>query len=239
MCRLAGTKPAPMPCRRCGLGSPPLMTADLAGSTAKVCRLGKRSLSASLTPVMWPPVPTPVMRKSTPSGKSRRISWAVASRWIAGLAGFSNCCGIQAPSICATSSSARAIAAFIPPSRGVSSSCGAVGGHQTPALERHRLRHDEDQPVAADRGDHRQADAGVARGRLDDRAARPEDAAALGVLDHREADAVLDRAARVRPLGLHPHVDLRAVGVQAVDADVRGVPDGLEDARGLHAASMS
>ena len=57
-----------------------------------------------------------------PSGKSRRISAAVASRWISGLAGFSNCCGIHAPSIWETSSSARAIAPFIPPSRGVSSS---------------------------------------------------------------------------------------------------------------------
>ena len=50
VCRLAGTKPAPMPCSRCGLGSPPLITGDFAGSTANVCSVAKRCLSASLTP---------------------------------------------------------------------------------------------------------------------------------------------------------------------------------------------
>jgi hypothetical protein len=48
----------------------------------------------------------------------------------------------------------------------------------------------------------REPDAGVARGRLDDRAARLELSLALGLLDHREADPVLDRAARVEELEL-------------------------------------
>ena len=44
-------------------------------------------------------------------------------------------------------------------------------------LDRHRLRHDEDQPVAARGGDEREADAGVAGGRLDQHRAAGLDAA--------------------------------------------------------------
>ena len=47
----------------------------------------------------------------------------------------------------------------------------AIGEHQPAPLERHRFGHDQHQLVALDRGDHGEADAGVARGRLDDRAA--------------------------------------------------------------------
>jgi hypothetical protein len=45
-------------------------------------------------------------------------------------------------------------------------------------------------------------------------------------------DAVLDRAARVAALGLDPHVGVGAE--QAVDADVRGVADGVQDVVGFH-----
>src|SRR5205085_9763240 len=57
-------------------------------------------------------------------------------------------------------------------------------------------------------------------------------ARSLGVFDHRQRDAVLDGAARVRPLRLHP--DLGAVAEQPVDPDVRGIADRLEDIAGLH-----
>ena len=70
---------------------------------------------------MCPPVPTPVMMASTPSGKSARISGTVVRTWMSMLAGFSNWCGIQEPGLSAASSVARAMAAFMPPSLGVSS----------------------------------------------------------------------------------------------------------------------
>jgi len=79
---------------------------------------------------------------------------------------------------------------------------------------------------------HRQPDAGVARGRLDDRAAGLQDAAAFGVFDHRQRDAVLDRAAWVGAFGPDPH--LAAGAEQPVDADVRRVADGGEDVVGFH-----
>src|SRR5690606_18528285 len=84
--------------------------------------------------------------------------------------------------------------------------------------------------------DHCQADAGVAAGRLDDRAAGLERAGFLGILDHRQCDAVLDRAGGIGALALHPHL---VVGEQAGEANVRGVPDGGEDAVGLHVGDSS
>jgi hypothetical protein len=113
----------------------------------------------------------------------------------------------------------------------------AISQHQAAALEAHALGHDQDQFIAFDRRDHRKADSGVARGRLDDRAARLELTAPLRVFDHRERDSILDRAARIRPLRFHP--DFGAVAEQAVDPDVRGVADGLEDVGGFHQAGSS
>jgi hypothetical protein len=44
---------------------------------------------------MVPPVPTPATKTSTLPSVSRQISGPVVSKWMRGLAGFSNCWGIQ------------------------------------------------------------------------------------------------------------------------------------------------
>jgi hypothetical protein len=111
---------------------------------------------------------------------------------------------------------------------------GAIGQHQAPALDAHAVGHDQDQRVALDRRHHRQADAGVARGRLDDGATGFQQAARLGVLDHGQRDAVLDRTARVGALGLDPDFG-RAE--QALHADVRRAADGGEDVFHFHAST--
>ncbi|MNL72732.1 hypothetical protein D3C87_1980900 [compost metagenome] len=59
---------------------------------------------------------------STLPSVSFQISSAVVLRWISGLAGFSNCCGMIAPGISFLSSSARATAPRMPPGPGVSTS---------------------------------------------------------------------------------------------------------------------
>ena len=79
---------------------------------------------------------------------------------------------------------------------------GAVRAQQRLLLRRLLVRHDEDAAVALERGRDREPVAGVARRRLDDRAAGLEQARPLGGLDHRQADPVLDRAARVEHLEL-------------------------------------
>jgi hypothetical protein len=112
---------------------------------------------------------------------------------------------------------------------------GAVGLHQPPALDRHGVRHDQDQPVALHGSHHGKTDAGVARGGLDDGASRPQSAIGLGGLHHGQGDAVLHRAAGVGPLRLDPDL---GTGKQAANADMRRVADRLKHAVGLHRALL-
>ena len=60
--KLSGIKPAPMPWMGCGAGLPPLITGDKVGSTAKTFSVGKCFFNILATPVICPPVPTPVIR---------------------------------------------------------------------------------------------------------------------------------------------------------------------------------
>jgi hypothetical protein len=92
---MPGTKPAPMPWIGCGPRLPPESTGLAAGSTAITWTPGFFALSASPTPVTVPPVPTPATKMSTWPSVSAQISSAVVARWMAGLAGFSNCCGMK------------------------------------------------------------------------------------------------------------------------------------------------
>ena len=110
----------------------------------------------------------------------------------------------------------------------------AVAGHQLATLDRHGLGHRENEPVALDGTHEREADPGVARGRLHDHRARAEDSAGLGVLDHGQRDPVLDAPARVGPLELRPH--LHAGVEEAVDPQVGCLADRGEDRVGLHRA---
>src|SRR5258706_441205 len=54
-------KPAPMPWILCGPTGPPESTAEVAGSRATMRQPGNLSLNTSPTPVIVPPVPTPVL----------------------------------------------------------------------------------------------------------------------------------------------------------------------------------
>src|SRR3989442_331760 len=78
--RTRGTNPAPMPWIWCGPGAQPDRTAERSGSTAMARKLGFRGLIPSDTPVIVPPVPTPLMRMSTAPSVSSQISRAVVRR---------------------------------------------------------------------------------------------------------------------------------------------------------------
>ncbi len=109
---------------------------------------------------------------------------------------------------------------------------GAEHLEELAALDRHVLgQHDLDR-VALDAGDHGHGDAGVARRRLDDRLARRQRAVGLGLLDHAEGDAVLDRARRVLPLHLAEDADV-GVGADPAHVDHRRVADHVEHG-GVH-----
>ena len=75
------------------------------------------------------------------------------------------------------------------------------------------------------------------RRRLDDRAARLEQAGPLGGLDHRQPDAVLDRAAGVEHLELGEQqrlpLERTEVADDARDPDEGRVADEVEDGLGV------
>ena len=61
-------------------------------------------------------------------------------------------------------------------------------------FQRHGFRHHQDQPIALGGGDEGQRDAGIAAGGFDQGGfAGRDDALLFQRLDHRDADAVLDR----------------------------------------------
>ena len=82
-----------------------------------------------------------------------------------------------------------------------------------------------------------QANAGVARGGLDDGAAGLQGPRLFGGFDHGQRDAVLDRAARVAAFGFDPDICARAK--QALDAHMGRVADGVEDGVGFHERFLS
>ena len=99
---------------------------------------------------------------------------------------------------------------------------GAVGPERRDLLLTHLVRHHEDAAVTLVCGRDREPDAGVAGGRLDDRPARPEAPVVLGGLDHRDADAVLVRAAGVEELELREQRRARLPAERDEPDDRRG-----------------
>ena len=96
---------------------------------------------------------------------------------------------------------------------------GAVGLEHVALVLADLVGAHEDALVALLLGHHRQADAGVAGGRLDDRAAGLQLAGGLGRLDHPAGDAVLHGPAGVEVL--HLGEDQRAVSALASRSRVR------------------
>src|SRR5208282_3076411 len=92
-----------------------------------------------------------------------------------------------------------------------------------------RLGHDDHGAVATRVADECQADAGVARGTLDDDAPRAQGAARLRVLDDGQGRPVLDRAARVQELGLAEDGAAGQLG-RVAQLDERGVADAPDEA---------
>ena len=120
---------------------------------------------------------------------------------------------------------------FVSPGDGPFHTGGSVGQDQLRAvrleqlapLDAHGFGHGQDQFIPFDRRDHRQADAGIAAGRLDDQRPRFQHAALFRVLDHGQRDPVLHTAARIE--GFHLGDDFRFAFIQAVDPHQRSIPD--------------
>ena len=162
-------KPAPIPWILCGPGAPPEITGEWTGSTATSRSAGFFGFQYRPTPVSVPPVPTPATKTSIFPSVSFQSSTAVVASWIAGFAGFSNCCGIDAVRAEPGEDLARLRdRALHPLRRRRQDDLGAEEAEDLPPLERHRLGHRDDEPVPLRRRGERERDAGVPRGRLDE-----------------------------------------------------------------------
>ena len=93
---------------------------------------------------------------STLPSVSRQISSAVVRRWISGLAGFANCCGMKSRVLLAISSAARSRRPC-PRRRGSASARRRRPRSSMPALDAHRLGHREHAAVARGRRRRRRA----------------------------------------------------------------------------------
>ena len=108
----------------------------------------------------------------------------------------------------------------------------AVGLHQLAALDAHRLRHHNDDAVAACRRDGRQADARVAGGRLDDDAARLERALSFRIVNHALRNTILDRTGGIEILQLGQNMCVQVFLLLDVgQLQQRGMADQLVGAR--------
>ncbi len=108
---------------------------------------------------------------------------------------------------------------------------GPVGPQQGHLLGGDLVRHGENAAVAAASGHDRQSDPGVARGRLDDGAAPPQQALGLGGVDHGQGGSVLDAATGVEELELGEQL-ARQVAADAVHPNERSVADQVDERPG-------
>ncbi len=167
--RIGGTKPAPSPWMPCMPGTaprehgarpqaPPPRPSRRPSLLQQPADAGERSR----------PCPRPRRTLRFPCRSLARISWAVPSKWLRGFAGFSNWLGMNAPSVSSRISRRPIHRAGHALLRGRQHHFGAVRAQDVPPAGAHVLRHHQHAAVALQRRHHRQADAGVAAGGLDD-----------------------------------------------------------------------
>ena len=192
--RTSGTKPAPMPWILCGPGAPPESTGESAGSTAIACSAGLARLEHlghagdgaagadagddDVHPAVG--VVPDLLRRGLAVDR--------------GLAGLSNWPMISEPGISRRSSSARAIAPFMPFAPGGQHQLARRAPAGAAAARRHGVGHGEDQPDSRARRRRRPARCRCCRRSARSTVVTPgsDRPPRSARLDHRHADAVLD-----------------------------------------------
>ena len=160
----AGTKPAPMPWMRCGPGGPPESTADDAGSTATTQRRRVAlALSASPTPVIVPPVPTPRDEHVDPAvERAQDLGARCRCRCASGLAGLENWSGRNDVGV--ARHRAGGVDGLVHAAERLDHlDARAVEAQQRLALAAHALGQEDREVVALGRAAEGERDAGVAR----------------------------------------------------------------------------
>ena len=160
------------------------------------------------TPEIVPPVPTPATKCVTLPSVSRQISGT--GRLVVGerphrvrvLVGLERAGDLPRQPVAGLVVGVRALGRHV---RRADHDLGAVRLQRVDLVFADLVGADEDAAVAALLGDEREPDAGVAAGRLDDRAAGLELALGLGGVDDPGCDAVLAGPARIQVLDLREH----------------------------------
>ena len=83
--------------------------------------------------------------------------------------------------------------------------------HDLASFNRHRFGHDDDNAITARSGNRCQTNSRIPRCRLDDDRSFAQNAARLGVVDHRLRNAVFHRSSRVKILDLRQNPRLQTV----------------------------
>ena len=161
------------------------MTGLANGSTATE-KSSFRLLMTSETPVMVPPVPTPVTKTSIFPSVAFHISSAVVKRWISGFASFSNCWG--------------------------QFEFRTQHFQQYATLQRHGFRHCEDQSISSGRRYEGQGNPCVAGGRLDDDTVPSQGPIPFPSRYHGVSDAVLHTGERVEKFTFDQYIGINAFG---------------------------
>ena len=204
----------------------PWTSSPCIGSAATIFVSGSFSFSLLPTPISVPPVPSPATkaadlvelvedldRGAVVMGAGVRLVAVLVGHVVRGIGG----CHLE-----------RQLDGAIGALRPLRvDDLGAEHAQQLGPLLGHVVGHHHLDRIALAPADHRQRDAGVARGRLEDRLPRLDRPLGLGGLDHRLRDPVLDRAGRVAALelGEDPHARLRREPRQL---DQRRVADRLD-----------
>src|SRR6185295_13503646 len=114
---------------------------------------------------------------------------------------------------------------------------GAVREHEATPLDRHAVRHNQDDCITLYGAYERQSNTCIAGGGLNNRPAGLELAALFGILHHGQGNAVLDGAAWVGTFGFDPDILPRAE--QTVHANVWSISDRPKNVVCFHYASES
>ena len=234
-----GKKSSPTPSVRYGRAVSPDRT-DPSGSAPITWMAGFRALSTWAAPEIVPPVPTLATKwVIRPSGLVPQLG---AGRPLMGrrVLHVPVLIGLERAGDVARQPRRHAVVRrrrLRRDVRGAQDDFRAIRTQQGLLLDRLLVGHHEDAAIALEGGRDGQAVAGVAARRLDDRAARLEQALALGRFDHRQPDAVLDRPARVEHLHLRQQERLSIDGAEVAgdpaDPDERRVADQIQDGLGV------
>ena len=202
------------------------------GSASTISVFGETFAKKRPMPVSVPPEPTPTTTASTSSPSCFQISGPVVVSCASRVGGVGELVDVEGAGDFGGDFFGHVLVVFgmaLADVRAGHADLGAERPQMLDLLARHLVGDDQHDVVALGDADLRQAKPGIAGGRLDDGAAGRQPPVALGIGDHRQRDAILDRAAGVLAFQLDEQP--AAAGVELGELDDRRFADQVQHAR--------